>query len=183
VIGALSVLAALLYSFPWLRPPEIGGVAFPAQRLIAWAGLAVLLSHLVLKGSLATGAAARGFLRVAALFTVFLLLILVWQLAYGENFFLLYYFMDLSKYAAAFAMAYLCYYALRNSLVTERRFIRSVILSGTLATIVVFLFLALYFAGFRTENEILAPSFGGTLGVWPTGGWLPRLAGPTAEPQ
>jgi O-antigen ligase len=183
VIGALSVLAALLYSFPWLRPPEIGGVAFPAQRLIAWAGLAVLLSHLVLKGSLATGTAARGFLRVAALFTVFLLLILVWQLAYGENFFLLYYFMDLSKYAAAFAMAYLCYYALSNGLVTEERFVRSLMRSGTVATFVVFLLLALWFAGFRTENEILAPSFGGSLGVWPTGGWLPRLAGPTAEPQ
>jgi O-antigen ligase len=183
VIGALSVLAALLYCFPWLRPPEIGGVAFPAQRLIAWAGLAVLLSHLVLKGSLATGTAARGFLRVAALFTVFLLLILVWQLAYGENFFPLYYFMDLSKYAAAFAMAYLCYYALSNGLVTEQRFVRSLLLSGTLGTFVVFLLLALYFAGFRTENEILAPSFGGSLGVWPTEGWLPRLAGPTAEPQ
>ncbi len=183
MIGALSVLAALLYSFPWLRPPEIGGVAFPAQRLIAWAGLAVLLSHLVLKGSLATGTAARGFLRVAALFTVFLLLILVWQLAYGENFFLLYYFMDLSKYAAAFAMAYLCYYALSNGLVTEERFVRSLMRSGTVATFVVFLLLALWFAGFRTENEILAPSFGGSLGVWPTGGWLPRLAGPTAEPQ
>jgi O-antigen ligase len=183
VIGALSVLAALLYCFPWLRPPEIGGVAFPAQRLIAWAGLAVLLSHLVLKGSLAAGTAARGFLRVVALFTVFLLLILVGQLSYGERFFPLYYFMDLSKYAAAFAMAYLCYYALSNGLVTERRFVRSVMLSGTLATAVVFLFLALYFAGFRTENEILAPSFGGTLGVWSTEGWLPRLAGPTAEPQ
>ena len=183
MIGALSVLAALLYCFPWLRPPEIGGVAFPAQRLIAWAGLAVLLSHLVLKGSLATGTAAWGFLRVAALFTVFLLLILVWQLAYGENFFPLYYFMDLSKYAAAFAMAYLCYYALSNGLVTEQRFVRSLLLSGTLGTFVVFLLLALYFAGFRTENEILAPSFGGSLGVWPTEGWLPRLAGPTAEPQ
>lgn len=177
------MLAALLYCFPWLRPPEIGGVAFPAQRLIAWTGLAVLLSHLVLKGSIASGTAARGFLRVAALFTVFLLLILVRQLAYGENFFLLYYFMDLSKYAAAFAMAYLCYYALSNGLVTERRFVRSVMLSGALATIVVFLFLALYFAGFRTNNEILAPSFGGALGVWSTEGWLPRLAGPTAEPQ
>jgi O-antigen ligase len=43
--------------------------------------------------------------------------------------------------------------------------------------------LGLYFAGFRTELTIIAPSFGGALGVWPTGDGLPRLAGPTAEPQ
>lgn len=183
MIGALSVLAALLYSFPWLRPPEVAGVALPAQRILAWTGLALLVSHLLLKGPLSAGPAARGFLRLVALFTLLLLLILVMQLAYGENFFLLYYLMDLSKYAAAFAMAYLSYYALSTGLLSERRFVSSVVVSGALATALVFLFLGLYFAGFRTENEILAPSFGGALGVWATGGWIPRLAGPTAEPQ
>lgn len=183
MIGTLSVLAAVLYCFAWLRPPEIGGVALPVQRILAWLGLAVLLSRLLLKGSLIVGPAARGFLRLVGLFLVFLLLLLVRHLAYGENFFPLYFLMDLSKYAAAFAMAYLCYYALSSGLVKERRFLDSVILSGALATGLVFLLLGLYFAGFRTENEILAPSFGGALGVWPTEAWLPRLAGPTAEPQ
>jgi O-antigen ligase len=120
---------------------------------------------------------------MVGLFLLFLLLLLVRQLAYGENFYPLYFLMDLSKYAAAFTMAYLCYYALRSGLVPERRLIRGVILSGVLATLLTFLFLGLYFAGFRTENETLAQSFGGALGVWPTEGWLPRLAGPTAEPQ
>jgi O-antigen ligase len=183
VIGALSILAALLYCFVWLRPPEIGGVALPAQRLLAWVGLGVLLSRMLLKGSLAAGPAARRFLTVVSVFLVFLLLILVRQLAYGENFFPLYFVMDLSKYTAAFAVAYLCYYALHTGLVTERRFVASIILSGILATLLVFTFLGLYFAGFRTTNEIIAPSFDGSLGVWPSGGWLPRLAGPTAEPQ
>jgi O-antigen ligase len=151
--------------------------------MLAWIGLATLVSRLLLKGSLTAGPAARGFLRVVTVFVVFLLLILVRQLVYGENFFPLYFLMDLSKYAAAFAMAYLCYYALSTGLVTERRFVTNIILSGVLATVLVVLFLGLYFAGFRTENEIIAPSFAGSLGVWPTGGWLPRLAGPTAEPQ
>jgi O-antigen ligase len=183
VIGFLSILAAVLYCFPWLRPPEIGGVALPAQRLLAWVGLGLLLSRMLLKGSLTAGPAARGFLRLVALFVLFLLLLLIRELAYGENFFPLYFVMDLSKYCAAFAVAYLCYYALSTGLISEHRFLNGVMLSGGLASAVVFLLLGLYLAGFRSENQILAPTFGGALGVWPTGGWLPRLAGPTAEPQ
>jgi O-antigen ligase len=57
------------------------------------------------------------------------------------------------------------------------------VLSGALATLLVFALLGFYFGGFRTDSQILAPSFGGALGVWPVGGLLPRLAGPTAEPQ
>ncbi|HEY3013091.1 MAG TPA: hypothetical protein VGJ36_10110, partial [Gemmatimonadales bacterium] len=64
MIGILSVLAALLYCFVWLRPPEVGGIALPAQRMLAWIGLATLVSRLLLKGSLTAGPAARGFLRV-----------------------------------------------------------------------------------------------------------------------
>ncbi len=183
MIGLLATSAALLYCFTWLRPPEIGGVALPAQRVLAWIALAAILSRLILKGSLMAGPAARGFLRLVVVYTVFLLLVLVRQLAYGEDFYLLYFLMDLSKYAAAFAMAYLCYYALATGLVGRRRFVNSVVLSGALATLLVYGLLALYFAGFRTEVTIIAPSFGGALGVWPTGGALPRLAGPTAEPQ
>ena len=183
MIGILATLAALLYCFVWLRPPELGGVALPAQRVLAWAALAIVLSRLLLKGKLLAGPAARGFLRLVAVYLGFLVLILVRQLAYGENFFLLYFLMDLSKYAAAFAMAYLCYYALATSLVSQRRFVNSVILSGALATLLVYGLLALYLAGFRSELTIIAPSFGGALGVWPTESALPRLAGPTAEPQ
>lgn len=183
MIGLLSLLAAVLYCFPWLRPPEIGGVALPTQRLLAWIGLSLLLSRLLLKGSLTAGPAARGFLRLVALFVLFLLLLLVRELAYGENFFPLYFFMDLSKYSAAFAMAYLCYYALSTGLIAPHRFLNGVMLSGAVASVVVFLLLGLYLFGFRSDNQILAPSFGGALGVWPTGGWIPRLAGPTAEPQ
>lgn len=158
-------------------------MAFPVQRVIAWLGFAVLLSRFLLKGTLTAGPAARRFLQLAALFLLFLLLLLVRHVAYGETFYPLYFFMDLSKYAAGFTMAYLCYYALSTGLVRERRFYHAVILSGALASLVTFFLLALYFAGFRSDNEILAPSFGGALGVWPTEGWLPRLAGPTAEPQ
>ncbi len=183
MIGLLATLAALLYCFVWLRPPELGGVVFPAQRVLAWIALAILLSRLLLKGPLVAGPAARGFLRLVCVYLLFLLLILVRQLAYGENFFLLYFLMDLSKYAAAFAMAYLCYYALTRGLVSQRRFVTGIVISGALATIVVYGLLALYFAGLRTDVTIIAPSFGGALGVWPTEGRLPRLAGPTAEPQ
>jgi O-antigen ligase len=183
VIRFLATLAGLLYCFVWLRPPEIGGVAFPAQRVLAWTALLVFLSSLIIKGPLTAGPAARGFLRLVVIFIVFLVLMLVRHLAYGEHFFPLYFTMDLSKYAAAFAMAYLCYYALSMGLVSERRLVNAIVLSGGLATLLVFGLLGLYSAGFRTETTIIAPSFGGALGVWPTAGVLPRLAGPTAEPQ
>jgi O-antigen ligase len=183
VIGSVTVLAALLYCFVWLRPPELGGVALPVQRILGWAAFALLFGRLLLKGPLPAGPAAKSFLGWALAFLGFLLLLFVRQMAYGEDFFPLYFAMDLSKYAAAFAIAFLCYYALSNGLVSQRRLVRSVVISGGLASFVVFALLALYFTGFRTENQILAPSFGGALGVWPVGGILPRLAGPTAEPQ
>jgi O-antigen ligase len=183
MIGLLAWLGALLYCFVWLRPPELGGVALPAQRVLGWIALAVLSSRLLIKGPLRVGPAARGFLRWAAVFMAFLFLMLVRQLAYGENFFPLYFMMDLSKYTAAFAMALLIYYALHQGLVSPRKLAGGIVLSGALCTLMVYLLLALYYAGFRTESQILAPSFGGALGVWPTGALLPRLAGPTAEPQ
>ncbi|HEX2250026.1 MAG TPA: O-antigen ligase family protein [Gemmatimonadales bacterium] len=183
MIGFLATLAGLLYCFVWLRPPEIAGIVLPAQRVLGWAALGVFLSRLVLKGSLLAGPAARRFLRAVLIFCVFLLLMLIRQLAYGENFFPLYFVMDLSKYAAAFGMAYLCYYALTAGLISRHRITSGIIVSGALATLLVYALLGLYYAGFRTETELIAPSFGGALGVWPTGGTLPRLAGPTAEPQ
>jgi O-antigen ligase len=80
-------------------------------------------------------------------------------------------------------MAYLCYYALAAGLVSEDRMIRFMVYSGAAATVLVYVFLALYLAGFRTETHLIAPTFGSALGVWPTEAYLPRLAGPTAEPQ
>jgi O-antigen ligase len=183
VIALLATLAALLYCFVWLRPPELGGVALPVQRVLGWVALAVLSARLLVKGPLTVGPAARGFLLWVSVFVAFLLLMLVRQLAYGENFFPLYFIMDLSKYAAAFTIAYLCYYSLTTQLVSVERIVTRIVASGTLAPALVYVFLALYFAGFRTESQILAPTFGGAVGVWPTGALLPRLAGTTAEPQ
>ena len=183
MIGFVAALAALLYCFVWLRPPELGGVALPLQRVLGWMALTLLLVRLLIKGPLIARAAARSYLWWVAAFGAFLLLMFVRQLAYGENFFPLYFVMDLSKYAAAFAMAYLCYYALAAGLVSENRMIRFMIYSGVAATVLVYVFLALYFAGFRTESQLIAPTFGSALGVWPTDAFLPRLAGPTAEPQ
>jgi O-antigen ligase len=183
VIGFVAALAALLYCFVWLRPPELGGVALPLQRVLGWAALALLIARLLAKGPLQAGPAGRSYLWWVTAFLGFLILMLVRQLAYGENFFPLYFMMDFSKYAAAFATGYLCYYALTTELVTEERMVRFMVYSGVAATVLVYGFLVLYLAGFRTESQLIAPSFGGALGVWPTESSLPRLAGPTAEPQ
>jgi O-antigen ligase len=183
MIRLLAGCAALLYCFPWLRPPELAGIALPIQRVLGWTALACLLGRLFLKGPLTAGPAARGFLRAVALFLGFLVLLLARDLVYGEGFSPLYFLMDLSKYVAAFSMAYLCYYALTSGLISLRLVLNGVMASGLLASLLVFALLGLYFTGYRTETTLIAPSFGGALGVWPTGGWLPRLAGPTAEPQ
>src|SRR5437868_813264 len=112
MIRLLAVCAALLYCFPWLRPPELAGIALPLQRVLGWTALACVLGRLLLKGPVSAGPAARGFLGFVVVFIGFLLLLLVRHLAFGEDLSPLYFFMDLSKYAAAFSMAYLCYYAL-----------------------------------------------------------------------
>ncbi len=182
MIRGLSYLVGLLYCFVWLRPPEIGGIAMPIQRVLGWLGLAFLLSHLLLKGSLTAGPVARRYLRLAFAFTLLLIVSLVVQVAYGERFVLLYFGMDLSKYAAVFTVAYLCYYALTTRLVNEDRFLAAIMISGVLATVIVFQLLAMWAVGFQSNVEVLAPSFSGALGVLPTSGF-PRLAGPTAEPQ
>src|SRR5215204_2918195 len=182
MIRGLSYLIGLLYCFVWLRPPEIGGIALPLQRVLGWLGLAFLLSHLLLKGSLAAGPVARRYLRLAFAFTLLLIVSLVIQIAYGERFVLLYFGMDLSKYAAVFTVAYLCYYALTTRLVDEDRFLAGIMISGVLATALVFQLLAMWAAGFQSNVEVLAPTFSGSVGVLPTGSF-PRLAGPTAEPQ
>jgi hypothetical protein len=183
VIGFVAALAALLYCFVWLRPPELGGVALPVQRVLGWIALILLLVRMLIKGPLLARRAARSYLWWVAAFGAFLCLMFVRQLAYGVNFYPIYFVMDLSKYAAAFTMAYLFYYALAAGLVSEARMIRFMVYSGAAATVLVYVLLALYLAGFRTGAPLIAPTFGTALGVWPTDSFLPRLAGPTAEPQ
>ena len=183
MIRILCYLLAILYCFVWLRIPDIGGVAFPIQRLLAWAGLVVILARLALKGGIVVGSTARSFLRVALLFVAFLLVNLAQKLAYGSHFHLLYFLMDFSKYVAVFTVAFLIYYGLRSKLASEERLVNHIILSATGSIILLGVFVALYSVGFRTENVLLAPSFGGALGVWPTGDGWPRLAGTAAEPQ
>ena len=183
MIRGISYLLALLYCFVWLRIPNLAGVALPIQRLVAWSGLAVLLILIATKGSVWVGASGRRFLKYTGLFLAFMLVNLIQKLAYGENFHTLYFAMDFSKYVAIFLVAFLIYYALATRLVNEDGFARAILLSGACSTLLVYLFLSLYFLGFRTDNELLAPTFGRALGVWPTAGVLPRLAGTAAEPQ
>jgi hypothetical protein len=183
MIRILCYLLAILYCFVWLRIPDIGGVAFPVQRLVAWAGLLVILARVALKGGIVVGSTARSFLRLAMLFMGFLLVNLAQKLAYGSHFQMLYFLMDFSKYVAVFTVAFLIYYGLTSRLASEERLVDHILLSATGSIILLGVFVALYSAGFRTENVLLAPSFGGALGVWPTGDGLPRLAGTAAEPQ
>ena len=60
---------------------------------------------------------------------------------------------------------------------------RLLIFGGAASIVIAYILLFLYWGGYRSTNEVLAHSFGGSLGVWPTGSFLPRLAGTTAEPQ
>lgn len=183
MIRHLSYLLGFLYCFVWLRIPDIAGVAFPLQRLVAWSALAVILARVAVKGALRVGPTTRSFLRVALLFLAFLLVNLVQKLAYGTEFHLLYFLMDFSKYVAIFTVAFTIYYALSSGAANEERFVHNVVLSGTCSILLVFAFLSLYLLGFRSESTLLAPSFAGALGVWPTSGFWPRLAGTAAEPQ
>ncbi len=182
MIRTLCYLLAVLYCFVWLRIPDVAGVAFPVQRLVAWLGLVVLLARVALKGGIVVGPTARSFLRLAMLFMALLVVTLVQKLAYGSSFHLLYFLMDFSKYAAVFTVAFLIYYGLSARLASEDRLVDHIVLSATASILLLGVFVGLYTVGFRTENVLLAPSFGGALGVWPTDGW-PRLAGTAAEPQ
>jgi hypothetical protein len=184
MIRNLSYLLAFLYCFVWLRIPDIAGVALPLQRMVAWTGLAVILAHAAVKGPLQIGPQIRSFLRVALLFLAFLLVNLVQKLTYGgTEFYLLYFLMDFSKYVAIFTVAFIIYYSLSSGLVREEGLVRNLVWSGAASILLVFTFLSLYLIGFRSDSTLIAPSFGGALGVWPTSGFWPRLAGTAAEPQ
>lgn len=181
---AVTVYAlALLYSFPWLRIPDVAGVALPFQRLLAWFGLGMLLLALALRGSFRANAAVRFYLGVTLLFFTVLGVTTVTNASGNEVFTWLRYLSEMSKYVAVFGSAFLVFYALEHGLVKLVWLERLLILGGAASIVIAYALLFLYWSGFRSTNEVLAHSFGGSLGVWPTGSFLPRLAGTTAEPQ
>ena len=174
---------ALLYSFPWLRIPDVSGVALPFQRLISWFGLAMLFFWLCLRQRLLVSATVRIYLGACITILVIVSLSLAINVLRFDTFDVLSGISEYSKYIAVFAAAYIVYTALESDLLVFERVLNLIVLSGTISILLSYLFLILYWVGFRTENEIVARTFGGALGVWPTNGLFPRLAGTGAEPQ
>jgi len=183
LLAATVYAAALLYSFPWLRIPEVAGVALPFQRILGWFGLGLVLVALCLRGRFRANPAVRLYLAVVLLFFAVLGLTTATNVVSAEVFAWLRYVSELSKYVAVFAVAFIVYYALAEGLVKLKWLELLLIISAAASIIIAYILLLLYWSGFRSTNEILAHSFGGSLGVWPTGSFLPRLAGTTAEPQ
>lgn len=184
MIAAVTSGLALLYCFVWFRIPAAGGApALPFQRLLAWGAFLVLCAVLVQGRPLRVGSATLVFLRFVLVFIAMLLVNLLAQVWTGRQVYLLYFLMDVSKYLAIFSAAFVTYYALHHDLLSETRYVRYLMRSGIVSLTLVCLLVGLYYLGFRTDIEIIAHSFDGALGVWPTGGPLPRLAGTTAEPQ
>jgi hypothetical protein len=182
IAGTVYALV-LIYSFPWLRIPDVYGVALPFQRLLAWFGLGLLFLAISLRGGFRANRAVRFYLGVVSLFFAVLILTTLINASSGEVFSWLRYLSETSKYVAVFSTAFLVYYALEHRLVRYRTLELLLVVSAAASIIVAYILLVLYWTGFRSTNEILANSFGGSLGVWPTASFLPRLAGPTAEPQ
>lgn len=182
IAGTVYALA-LLYSFPWLRIPDVAGVALPFQRLLAWFGLGLLCLALTLRGRFRTNLAVQVYLGVVLLFFAVLAVTTVTNVSSSEVFAWVRYASELSKYVAVFATAFLIYYALAHGLVSLGWLERLLVVGGAASIVIAYALLFLYWSGFRSTNEVLAHSFGGSLGVWPTGSFLPRLAGTTAEPQ
>lgn len=183
LIAATVYVTALLYSFPWLRIPEVAGVALPFQRILGWFGLGLVVLAISLRGRFRANAAVRLYLAVVLIFFAVLGITTVTNIANAEVFAWLRYVSELSKYVAVFAVAFIVYYALAEGLV-KLKWLELLLVVGAAASIVIaYVLLVLYWSGFRSTNEVLAHSFGGSLGVWPTGSFLPRLAGTTAEPQ
>lgn len=183
LLSATVYALVLIYSFPWLRIPDVAGVALPFQRLLAWFGLGLLFFAITLRGGFRANRAVRFFLGVTALFFAVLALTTVINASSNEVFSWLRYLSETSKYVAVFTTAFLVYYALEHNLVTFVWLERLLVASAALSIVVAYILLILYWTGYRSTNEVLAHSFGGSLGVWPTASFLPRLAGATAEPQ
>ncbi len=183
LIAVTVYVTALLYSFPWLRIPEVAGVALPFQRVLGWFGLGLVVLAVCLRGRFRANAAVQLYLAVALLFFAVIGLTTVTNAVDAEVFAWLRYVSELSKYVAVFAVAFIVYYALAEGLVTLKWLELLLIVSAAASIVIAYVLLVLYWSGYRSTNEVLAHSFGGALGVWPTGSFLPRLAGTTAEPQ
>jgi hypothetical protein len=191
MVQSLAILLGALYCFTWLRiPQDVVGQVLPAQRLVSWLGLLVICIVVLLGKPPSLNAQAKTYISAATLFLTYLLVDFVLRFVMSEGqlltdgyFDLQSFISDFAKYLGSFSATFLVYFALKQQPEAERLFIRALLFSGTACIACTFLFLALYYSGFTTDNEVLAPTFGGVLGVWPTGGLLPRLAGTTAEPQ
>ena len=183
LIAATVYASALLYSFPWFRIPEVAGVALPFQRVLGWLGLGLVVLAICLRGRFRANAAVHLYLAVVLLFFAVLGVTTATNVANAEVFAWLRYVSELSKYAAVFGVAFVVYYALAEGLVKLKWLELALIVSAAASVVIAYILLVLYWSGFRSTNEVLAHSFGGSLGVWPTGSFLPRLAGTTAEPQ
>jgi O-Antigen ligase len=179
----LSYLFAALYAFPWLRIPELVGVALPLQRLLGFTALPVLFIVLAAKGTLSAGKSVGIYLSLWLTLIGFIVVSLLANATQQPFFDPVRAVGELSKYIAVFVTSYLIYYVFKNGLVNFELFNRLIIYSGVVSILLTYAFLFLYWAGFGTENDILAPTFGNNIGVWPTGTLLPRLAGTGAEPQ
>ena len=179
----LASMLALFYAFPWLRVPDLLGVAVPLQRVIPWLGLILLFVDVCARRRLPANRLTRVYLTCCGLLLCAAGLSAFVSFSTSNIFNPLLSVVEFSKYLAVFTAGYLVYYALRRGHLTIERLTRLLVLSGAASILLSYVFLALYWVGFRTNNEILAPTFGRALGVWPVGGFLPRLAGTGAEPQ
>ena len=182
-LSFLASMLALVYAFPWLRVPDLLGVAVPLQRIIPWLGLVSLFFDICARRKLHANRLTTVYLTCCGLLLCTAGLSTFVNLSTSDIFNPLLNVVELSKYLAVFTAGYLVYYTLRRGHLTIERLTRLLVLSGAASILLSYVFLALYWTGFRTDNEILAPTFGRALGVWPTGGFLPRLAGTGAEPQ
>ncbi|MCV9884483.1 O-antigen ligase family protein [Metabacillus halosaccharovorans] len=182
MIRLLVYLTAFLYCFVWLRLPDIAGIDFPLQRLVAWFSVVAVFINISLRKKFLAGPFAKRFILFVFIFLLNMVINLLWNYK-NPSFGFIYYLMDFSKYIAAFAVAYLMYFALKKKIVSIDKINKYLKWSTSLAILLTFLSLALYIIGFRTDNEILLRTWGSAWGVIPTGGFFPRLAGTTSEPQ
>ena len=183
MLSVLAQVLSALYSFPWFRIPDIAGIALPFQRLLGWLGLLAVVLTVLVKGYAVMNTAARWFVGITLTFSLVMLISSVISYTYEPTFNPLMFVTEFSKYVAVFASAFFIYAALEFKFVSSGRLIKLITLSGAVAIVIAYALLVLFWLGFRSQNEILAPAFGSSLGVWPTSSFLPRLAGTTAEPQ
>ncbi|MGL4610997.1 MAG: O-antigen ligase family protein [Trueperaceae bacterium] len=178
-----AYIFAALYAFPWLRFPDVAGVALPLQRLLGFMSVPLLFIVLALRRSVSVGKGLKLYLSLWLIFMSFIFVSLLVNKMQSPFFDDIRAVAELSKYIAVFATSYFIYFTLKNNYVRFEIFRYLLMYSGIVSVGLTYLFLGLYWLGFRTENEILAPSFGNNLAVLPTGSFLPRLAGTGAEPQ